>query len=160
MSTNTYSMVQDAAFLIDEEVAAYIALARDKKQNCVPVTIASLSQKDFGEMARAMTLPEEDYKDVETAQYLSSVCFVSGFDGELTTLFPEKAKDPINEKCEDDFIHYIPAQRTADLFSVAYTSPDELLIEFKELFASNRVELPEDFDWWKHIIKIEGTIYC
>ena len=159
MSVNTYPVVQEAAFLIDAEVAAYITLALDKKGNSVPDAIAALSQDEFREMARAGTLPE-DYVDVEIAENINEVCFVSSFDGEITTLFSEKTANPISETCEDDYWHYIPSQRGSDLFSAAYSSPDELLNEFKEIFTTKGVELPGDFDWWKHIVKIIVTTYC
>ena len=159
MSMNTYPMVQEAAFIIDEEVAAYIALAQDKKKNCLPISIAAFSQEEFLESARNRTLPD-DYGDVEIAETLSDVCRVSSFDGELTTLFPEKTQNPISECCEDDFFYFIPSKSEVSLFSAAYTSPDELLLEYKEQFASNKIELPADFDWWRRIIKINGTTFC
>ena len=36
MSMRDYPMVEDAAFLLDAEIAAYVALASDRADNCVP----------------------------------------------------------------------------------------------------------------------------
>ena len=36
---------------------------------------------------------------------------------------------------------------------------DELLNEFKAVFSAEGIEFPEDFDWWKRLVKIAGTTF-
>ena len=43
------------------------------------------------------------------------------------------------------------------MFIPAYSSPDELLDEFKSVLAGFGVELPDDFDWFAHVVRIDGT---
>ena len=159
MSMREYPIMLDAAFILDKEIAAYITFSMDKKENCVPDAIAALSQKEFEEMARDEALPEY-YGDEELALSLLDVCFVTNFDGVVTTLFPERAKNPIDETYSEGSLYYIPADRAADLFEAAYASPDELLDEFKNKFSKESIEFPEDFDWWQRLVKISGTTYC
>ena len=76
-------------------------------------------------------------------------------------MLPDRTQDPIYESFDDDYIGYIPAlHQLEDLFSRAYDSPEERLSEFEELFNKNNIEVPEDFDWWKHIVQIYGITFC
>lgn len=64
----------------------------------------------------------------------------------------------LNDTAEpDDGPFFIPASRKADMFIPAYSSPDELLDEFKSALAGFGVELPDDFDWFAHVVRIDGT---
>lgn len=87
-------------------------------------------------------------------------CFASAFDGEITTLYPEKAVNPIEECYSDDMIRFIPAARATEMFKMAYASPEELLDEFKENATLSQLGLSEDFDWWGHLVSISGTTFC
>ncbi len=158
MSMRDYPVILDAAFLIDPEVAAYISLAEDKKKDCVPESVAKLSWEDFVKLARSEDLPEE-YYDLQIADVIPNEIFVSWFGGKVISLFPDLTKCPIDEEYNEGDIYYIPAEKAADLFSAAYASQDELLNEFKNVFATNGIILPVDFDWWGHIVKIEGTTF-
>ena len=55
---------------------------------------------------------------------------------------------------------YVPAAKDAELFKAAYESPDALLGEFEALFAEQGIIFPKDFDWWAHIVSINGTYFC
>ena len=90
----------------------------------------------------------------------SLLCFASAFDGEITTLYPEKAVNPIEECYSDDMIRFIPAARATEMFKMAYASPEELLDEFKENATLSQLGLSEDFDWWSHLVSISGTTFC
>lgn len=111
MSMREYPITLDAVFIVDMEVAAYISLALDKKEGCVPNVIKALPRDEFTKMARAGTLPE-DYGDVCVSESLSEVCFVSCFNGDIITLFPEKTPAPFDESTIDDgnSIYYIPSE--------------------------------------------------
>lgn len=164
MSMNTYPINCPAAFLIDEEVTAYVLLSEDRANNEIPEEIkACFIDGTFAAKAKTDTLPC-GYSDVSTAQEVLSkvTCYFSSFMGEIISLFPERSKTPIERSCNsgDDFIAYIPCNKEPNLFKVAYESPDELLNEFKEKLKDRGVELPDDFDWWAHIVSINGTKFC
>ena len=89
------------------------------------------------------------------------VTWANEFDGEVSTLFPERAKSPIEETLSDEPLVYVPAAKEAELFKAAYQSPEELLEEFKAVFAKQEgIAFPDDFDWWRHIVSISGTNFC
>ena len=159
MSMRDYPMVEDAAFLLDAEIAAYVALASDRADNCVPDSVAALSPSEFAKAARDGSLPE-DYYDLDWLEDVEDGCFASAFDGEITTLYPEKAVNPIEECYSDDMIRFIPAARATEMFKMAYASPEELLDEFKENATLSQLGLSEDFDWWGHLVSISGTTVC
>lgn len=154
-----YPMVVEAAFLLDEEVAAYAALAYNRANGSVPKSVAALSPSEFARAARDSGLPE-DYYDLDWLEDIEDACFASSFYGEVTTLFPEKAAEPIEVNYSDGLIRYIPAAHAAELFKAAYVSADELLDEFKKNDDLAQLPLPEDFDWWGHLVKITGTIFA
>lgn len=159
MSMQSYPMVEDAAFLLDSEVAAYIALASDRIGNTVPNSIAVLSPSEFAKAALDGSLPE-DYYDLDWLEMIEGCCYASNFEGEITTLFPEKAVASFEKKYSNDLIRYIPAAHVPELFKAAYASPEELITEFKTNPSLAQLELPKDFDWWKHLVRITGTRYC
>lgn len=158
MLMKTYPLVQDAAFLLDEEVAAYCALASDRANNSIPEDIAALSPSEFARAARDGSLPKE-YYDLDWLEGIEGHCYASSFDGEINTIFPEKAMTPIVGNYSDDLIHYILAARAPKLFEAAYISPEELIAEFKANASLVKLGLPEDFDWWRHLVAITGTTF-
>lgn len=163
MSMQSYPFV-DAAFLIDPETAAYVILAYDQKGGEVPDEIRQiLDDKAFATKTKEGSLPCGYSCPSDAEELLDNTCvrFTSSFTGELNTLFPERANETLGEShYDDDYIVYILAERKANLFSAAYASPHELLEEFKEAFRRNDVNLPDDYDWWRRIVSIEGTIFC
>lgn len=126
MLMQTYPLEQNAAFLLNEEIAAYCALASDRANNSVPDSITALTPSEC----------------------------------EINTIFPEKTVVSFEENYSDDYIHYIPAARAPELFKAAYTSPEELMEEFKANSSLAQIGLPEDFDWWGHLVEISGTTFC
>lgn len=162
MSMRDYP-INTTGFLLDAEVVAYICLSWARSEDDIPEEIqALLDDGTFAAKAKAGVLPC-NYSDVSVADELSdedTFCFCSEFAGEIKTLFPEKAKSPIDEDYDDDYIAIFEVARESNLFHAAYESPDELLCEFKEKLADCDVKLPEDFDWWAHIVTVNGTYFC
>lgn len=154
--------INTTGFLIDAEVAAYIYLCLDIKDGDVPAEIqAVVNDGTFAAKAKTGTLPC-DYSDIPIAvdTLSTDVCFCNEFTGEIEFLFPEKVVSPIDINYENDHIIFFEIARKPNLFRAAYESPDELLREFQEMLAECDIELPEDFDWWAHIVAINGTYFC
>lgn len=160
MSMASYPFV-DTGFYIDGEVAAYIMLASDQAAGCVPEEITKLQEDgSFATVAKTGGLPS-DYCDISVvSECIEEISYVTSFDGEISTLNLDRGDSAIELSFGDDGLAYIPAAKSAELFKAAYSSPEELLEEFKSFFAAHGVLLPEDFDWWAHIVSIEGTIFC
>lgn len=161
MSMKNYPL-DTTAFWIDQEVAAYIYLSLDKKDNTVPKEIkACIADDTFAEKSKVGDLPC-GYSNISMVNDVlpADIRFCSEFAGEIVSVFPEKAKLPIDLTCDDDYIAFIEVAREPNLFQAAYESPDALLQEFQEIFADNGIVFPEDFDWWAHIVTIKGTFFC
>lgn len=158
MSMRTYVVYSSAAFLIDEEIAAYYCLFKDRQDGTIPPEIQALSPEEFQKMAREGTLPC-GYSDVDLMDITDAIemSVVSDFDGNVETLFPDKTDAPLEESYTEAYIGYIVADRELSYFRAAYGSPEELLEEFKEKLSA--FHLPDDFDWWKRLVKISGTIF-
>ena len=54
-------------------------------------------------------------------------------------------------------ICYIACDRIPSFFSTAYPDKETLRKEFEEKLAAVGVTMPEDFDWWRYIVKVNGT---
>lgn len=170
MSMHSYPMA-DCGLYVDAEVAAYIRLCWDKKRNSVPQEIQTAldDAAAFRQAAREGTLPLEYCGDIGEVMYyhdwesenhpecILDMLHVTNFDGEIRTMLPERTAAPLSiNLCEDEAV-WLPANKGADLFKAAYSSPEELLEEFKTRMAD--LELPDDFDWWAHIIEINGSTF-
>ena len=161
----TYPM-NDVGFYVDHEVAAYILLAADQAAGEVPCEIATLledgtfaARAKKGNLPCDYSIPSVAYECYDCADPV--VTWANEFDGEVSTLFPERAKSPIEETLSDEPLVYVPAAKEAELFKAAYQSPEELLEEFKAVFAKQEgIAFPDDFDWWRHIVSISGTNFC
>ena len=165
MGMATYPM-NDVGFYVDHEVAAYILLAADQAAGEVPCEIATLledgtfaARAKKGNLPCDYSIPSVAYECYDCADPV--VTWANDFDGEVSTLFPERAKSPIEETLSDEPLVYVPAAKEAELFKAAYQSPEELLEEFKAVFAKQEgIAFPDDFDWWRHIVSISGTNFC
>lgn len=164
MCMATYPM-NDVGFYVDHEVAAYILLAADQAAGEVPCEIATLledgtfaARAKKGNLPCDYSIPSVAYECYDCADPV--VTWANEFDGEVSTLFPERAKSPIEETLSDEPLVYVPAAKEAELFKAAYQSPEELLEEFKAVFAEQGIAFPDDFDWWRHIVSISGTNFC
>ena len=165
MGMATYPM-NDVGFYVDHEVAAYILLAADQAAGEVPCEIATLledgtfaARAKKGNLPCDYSIPSVAYECYDCADPV--VTWANEFDGEVSTLFPERAKSPIEETLSDEPLVYVPAAKEAELFKAAYQSPEELLEEFKAVFAKQEgIAFPDDFDWWRRIVSISGTNFC
>lgn len=156
MSMHEYPMVEASALLIDYELATYINLYLDKKNDCVPEEIQEiLKDETFAVLAKEGSMPC-DYHDCELFEDV--VTHASSFTGEANAIGGDAFYS-----FDDDRLFYIPGKEL-QLFEAAYKNKDEMLEFFKEslntVFEGILLELPEDFDWWAHIVDISGTIYC
>lgn len=158
MSMTSCALV-DTGFYIDAEVAAYIQLASDKAGDTVPGEIKEVLENGaFAVRAKAGNLPCW-YSDVSvTSEFLGDYGrHSSAFAGEVATLLPERTKSPMERSFRGTYLLYIPAPDAADLFLAPYSGPEELLADFKGIMKELSVVLPDDFDWWAHVVSINGT---
>lgn len=54
-------------------------------------------------------------------------------------------------------ICYIACDYIPSLFRTAYPNKEALRREFEEKLSAAGVTMPEDFDWWRYIVKVNGT---
>ena len=135
MSMASYPFLVWGAFLIDEEVAKYMA------KSCE----VDVDPDDF---ETVMELFEDD------------VGRVGAFDGDAESSLHSKVNEVRYVEYSDDVVYYLPPRKEFSLFEVAYNSPEELLAEHQETMRNMGVDLPDDFDWWGHIVDIVGTYFC
>ena len=155
--------VEEIGFWISREVAPHMILAHDVEYGCVPEEIQKIIDEGaFADKAKNGLLPNgysESFVLADLYEDKDRVYYAMPFAGTISTLFPKRAVSPIrNCICaRDDGPFFIPASRKADMFIPAYSSPDELLDGFKSVLAGFGVELPDDFDWFAHVVRIDGT---
>lgn len=122
MSMFESALVEEAAFFIDKEVAAYILLAFDRENCEVPEEIqALLDNGQFTARAHLGTLPNGYVggKDGNWAVDVQEVAedmiyYASCFTGGIKSLFPERVLPggvPIDDSVSNTFIVYIPCKR-------------------------------------------------
>lgn len=158
MSMNTYP-VNSICFLIDDEVAAYTALSAARQDGAIPEEISAvLDAGTFHELAKRGELPA-GFCDLLCAE-ADDTCFCSAFHGNAESLFPAWCKEPISNTYENSYIVFINAAREPRLFEAAYASPAQLLDEFQSRFRDKGIEMPPDFDWWAHLVQLNGTTFC
>lgn len=110
------------------------------------------------EVAKYMECDSNDFEEIMDC-YDDDICRVGQFDGTVETTLPHTTLNPIYINCYDDTIYYIPAQKPCGLFAQAYDGPLELEAEHKNTLKEMGVHLPDDFDWWSHIVDIIGTYF-
>lgn len=179
MSMNTHPLIIKKAFIVDEEVAAYILRAHDAQMKYLPEEIANMSDTEFAEAAKRGNLTL-----CNGVSYVDNMCdildtlqqhdcsengfsYVSELDGEVEYChmckdgtYMEDGADfsPLTRCFEEDYIIYAEPARSADYFSRSYESEDELVAEYKAYFSE--FDFPEDFNWKAHIVDICGTYFC
>lgn len=153
-------IIEEIAFLIDKETAAYTHLAQDKADGTIPSEIQNaLNDGTFAAKIKDDNLWDM-YCDITIAQEILECRYCSGFEGEINSIFPEKSVHAISQTLSDEWIVFIPSTKKAELFKAAYSSPEELAEEFRSFFFKVGIEFPADFDFWAHIVKICGTVFC
>ena len=138
MGMREYPMVEPAAFLLYGEAAELIwaQLFKDEDGNPEP-------------------FDPDGVEDL--AEEFDGACWSISFDGEVETLFPELAKKPLEESFDEGAICYIACYYIPSLFRTAYPDKEALRKEFEEKLAAAGVTMPEDFDWWRYIVNVNGT---
>ena len=131
-------MVESAAFLLYEEAAELVwaQVFKDENGNPEPFDPGCIE---------------------ELVQEFDGGCWSINFGGEVETLFPELAKEPLEESFDEGTIGYISCDRVPNLFRTAYPDKETLRKEFEDKLAAVGVTMPEDFDWWRYIVKVNGT---
>ena len=117
-----------------------------------------------GEAAKLIWEQVSDEADEFTTDGLSDLwcnlfdaCWSNSFSGENESLLPEQTRHPIEQRFDDEKLAIIPRDREPELREAAYANKEELLEEFKEKLANAGIEMPENFDWWRYIVKVSGT---
>lgn len=138
MGMREYPLVEPAVFLLYGEAAELIWAQVFKAENGKPV-------------------PFDPGCVDKLAQKFDGGCYSCTFEGEIETLFPELAREPLEETFSEETIGYISCDRIPSLFSTAYPYKEALRKEFENKLAEGGVTMPEDFDWWRYIVKVNGT---
>lgn len=141
------------AFLIDYEVAAHIRKVSELRAKGMSCILHRMSGWTFNEHARTGILPDEygDISDLCVGEYCSS------FTGQCSSYSSGMSDTPINRVfCQEPIAYIRPSQPIVDPCFAAYESPDALKDEYRKRLAWAR--LPDDFDWWAHIVKIKGEM--
>lgn len=93
----------------------------------------------------------------ELAQQFEDGIYSHSFCGNAETLFPELTKAPLDLTYDDVLLAAIPCDKVPNLFSAAYPDKEALRKEFEDKLAKQGVTIPDDLDWWRYIVKINGT---
>lgn len=163
MANHEYPFVSEGAFFISRDVIPFLNLYCAKQTDMeIPEEIARIPAQELSERYY-----EEGYdsffEDIVTEDWMdaiSDLCYAQCFEGSVSTMFPKKAKNPIDESFAsgDDTIAILECSREATLFRAAYTDLDELVAEYQERLS--QLNLPESFDWIGHVVTVSGTTYC
>lgn len=165
MSMNTYPFDKPALW-VDKELAAYLALALDKKNGTVDEKVSDMSIEAFAALLKDDAIPEcyADPDLYELFEFLQDMgdpyvpCHLPEFEGSITTLCPDKTEDALDENVDETNILVLIPQKEVGPVGSAYDSEKELLDEFRDYLSD--VELPADFDWWKRLAQVSGTYFC
>ena len=163
---NDYPMTERAAFYIDKELAAHINHMYLRKLGQEPVDVKLIvADGKFNAMAREGLLPSELYDmslvvDALQDADIDTLVYPDTFSCNVTSAFPTPTKAPIEESLSDEYIVYLKTYRDIPAESESYSDKDALLAEFRETIESLKIVLPADFDWWAHIVSVNGTYFC
>lgn len=168
MSMKEYPLSAPIAFLIDEEVAAYILLKVTQEDGTTPDAISELLKTPGAFQAAAKNLSsllnKNDYFDIRDAEEAIeedvNVVYASAFDGTADASLDLKDwPHSWDRSFSDDYIVFMEPMKSPSYFSTAYENIEAIIQEFRE-----RLEpygnFPEDFDWSSKLCSISGTYYC
>lgn len=65
--------------------------------------------------------------------------------------------EPFDPDGVEDLAEEFDGACIPSLFRTAYPDKEALRKEFEEKLAAAGVTMPEDFDWWRYIVKVNGT---
>lgn len=150
--------IRDVGLLIDREVAAYIILCYDQRENTIPVDVRrAVRDGRFADMAKSggSGLPKYYYDPAIAKEALEEMAidpvYCSEFYGTATPLLNEDMEDT---RFDGTYMAYVPAQNGPNLFRPAYEGSKALVAEFKDVLKDI---LPDKFDIRPHLVRIEGT---
>lgn len=132
MGMNTYPFEEAAAFFIYGEAAKIIWKQVFSDEEFDPAGIS-----DLGEQFDAL--------------------WSHSYAGKVESLFPELTNNPLDLDFDDGEISIIACDKEPDLFVAPYADKESLVEEFKQKLADKGVTMPDDFDWWRYIVKVTGT---
>lgn len=137
MSMNIYPLIEPAAFILYGNAAKLIwsQVFKDDDGNPEPYDPGGLDE----------------------LSHLFDAVWSNSFCGSVESLFPELSKHPLETSYDDETLVAIPCDKSPDLFIAAYPDKEALRKEFEAKFLKMGVIMPEDFDWWRYIVKIDGT---
>lgn len=163
MSMNSYPL-QEYALLIDEETAARILLLDMKQKGLLtPPGEALLNDPSLAHKLDDLAALYPDYDfSIETAEDLlqNDISFCSEFDGTAETAFSDMTRNPIQRHYDDDYIVYMATEKGPELFYTAYRDRTDILNEFTRRLADMGILMPESYDFWAHIVALNGTYFC
>ncbi|GBF71407.1 unnamed protein product [Lawsonibacter asaccharolyticus] len=88
---------------------------------------------------------------------LFDACWSNSFSGEIESLFPELTRNPMEQSFDDEKLAIIPCDREPELFEAAYANKESFWRNSRRKLANAGIEMPENFDWWRYIVKVSGT---
>lgn len=158
----TYPVAVPLAFIIDDEVTAYIMLKQDQEHQRVPEDIQKIIDAgDFQAAAKRMdpVLDIASYFERDEAAEVLEEKYVdfgiaSEFEGDVTYLDKDFQRVH-NESYTNGYIVYVKPFNEPEFCKAAYTSIDEIIAEFKKVLAPVGA-FPSDFDWASKLVKITG----
>lgn len=77
-------------------------------------------------------------------------------DGNIHTLLPERTTNPIQKEILGQTVFMVAPKMSPAMFDPAQHSPEELLSVYKEVLKD--ANIAEDFDWWSHLVLLDGTV--
>lgn len=160
MSGKLYD-INETVFLIDEYTYAYVLLADDKQRNQISKNIQKLlDQGLFDDAVKHGELDEYKLEDSDFDWLEYAMSYV----GSIETALPDRAKQPIKRYADTsdangEYFAYLQFNKQPDLFTPPYANPEDALDEIKTRLAEHDVILPDDYDWWAHIVKLKGSDY-
>ena len=161
MSMRNYP-VNIYGFYVDHEVAAYAYLKIDRDRNDVPDEIQHIiDEGKFHDLARAGQASGrlQRVSDVESVMDEDETHYCSEFERRHRNASARTDRKPhLQNGLRRIYRLYRPKEVRRPV-SCRLRIPEELLQEFKTSMKKQGIELPDDFDWWAHIVHIYGTTF-
>lgn len=162
MSCHEYPFTSTGAFYLGaRDVVPYLNRCYQLKsgeelpEGMKEIPNAELAQRYYEE---GIDQELEYFGETEWMEVIPDLCYGVNFEGNVSTMFPEKAQKALDEDYDDTTLVILECSRRSSLFEAAYTNLEEIVAEFQERLAP--LHLPEDFDWIGHIVDVSGTTYC
>lgn len=165
MSMHEYPIASHGAFYVDGEAATYIqlALAKEGKGNR-PFTEAmkAMPREELFTQAKAGAFAVFGYGEIDNIKnevLFDAVLSCPRFEGNVSTIYEahEYTENPIDKDFDEATICFLECANSMSLFEKAYSSVGHLVAEYK--YRLKECDFPDDFDWYAHIVDVEGCTY-